>query len=111
PEPIATDRNKSICVPDKQDHGHYGHQTSGNKSKAVPPWPAEFHACQLKEPPIGCRLSIKTANANSQSSDDGFSLRSCRYAAFPSAHTRSRLVFLGTSTVKSALQIAGPEGR
>jgi hypothetical protein len=37
----------SICVPDKQDHGHYGHQTSGNKLKAVPPRSAEFHACQL----------------------------------------------------------------
>src|SRR2546427_12124085 len=37
----------SICVPDKQDHGHYGHQTSGNKFKAVPPRSAEFHACPL----------------------------------------------------------------
>src|SRR5216117_4427001 len=37
----------SICVPDKQDHGHYGHQTSGNKLKAVPPRSAKFHACPL----------------------------------------------------------------
>jgi hypothetical protein len=32
-------------------------------------------------------LSLKTANANSQSSDSGFILRSFRYAAFTTAQT------------------------
>jgi hypothetical protein len=57
-----------------------------------------FTPAELRTPHIGCRLSLKTANANSQSSESGFIWRSFRYAAFASAQSRSRVMFRGTSS-------------